>query len=175
MSQEEWGRVLRTAPNLRVLTLPTLVVTDGTDAFKHGQDDYCVDEDMLIDTASISSMTHSSSNLDSLSTISYLPATSTQDRLPVWLQPLYLQLSIFAEDFADLHLHSPIFKELRFIHDVLRPNNYYRECRVIRFSQELDQDAPGERYMMKFLGVMQEGPAEDDALFWIPRLLRRSQ
>ena len=60
------------------------------------------------------------------------------------------------------------------MHDVRAPNPFYRECRVLRFAQEPDSDAPGERYMMRYLGVMGEGREEDEALFWIPKVLRRS-
>ena len=136
------------APNLRILTLPTLCVTDGTP-------------------------THEPPHYDS-SEEDTLCGTSTLDRLPRWLQPVYLPLSIFAEDFADVHLRSPRFRELRFIHDVVEPNPFYRECRMVRFAQEADPDAPGEHYMMKYLGVIGEGPEEDEAFFWMPRALRRS-
>lgn len=170
--QEEWGRALRMAPKLRVLTIPTLCVTDGSDMFQHQQNNHGSDEDTLMDETTISSMSYSSSKPDSTS---YLPATSTSDSLPKWLQPLYLPLSIFAEDFVDIHLRSPVFKELRFIHNIVPPNPYSQECRMIRFGQELDPDAPGEQYMMTFSGIMCEGPAEDDAFFWTPRSLRRSQ
>lgn len=94
--------------------------------------------------------------------------------LPGWLKPMYNALSIFAEDFVDVHLRSAGFKELRFIHDVARPNAFYRECRMIRFGQFPDNDREGEHYMMKYLGVMGEGPLEDEAFFWTPKLLRRS-
>lgn len=101
------------------------------------------------------------------------------DKLPTWLQPSFHALSIFAETFADVHLRSPFFQELRFIHDVVPQNDFYRECRVVRFGQVLDSDpeASGRalQYMMRFLGIMPEGREEDEALFWIPRILRRSE
>jgi hypothetical protein len=175
--QEQWGEALRAARNLRVLTLPVLhvdedIVDDYLEDYENSESD---NEDASVEPNTTSEVEPAP---DAPLNSNKIYATSREETLPSWLQPFYQPLAVFAEDFMDVYLRSPGFKELRFIHDV-SPRTHFRQCRIIHFAQVLDPEhdpnSPdvSPQYMMRYLGIMEEGLEEDAALYWMPRELRR--
>ena len=186
LCQEKWGEALRTAPRLRVLTLPGECVGDGSafevryDDDNDNDNDSHTDEDDTDDEyAPMGQALHPNIPVAGPSLIPFQSSypSSYEERLPSWLRPFYLPLSIVAEDFADIHLRKPDFKELRFIYNASpkSPRSAFRQCRLVRFAQIKDPGPSTDRvqYMMKYFGDTDESGLEDDAFFWLPRELRR--
>jgi hypothetical protein len=175
--QEQWGEALREARNLRVLTLPVLCFEDAVDQHSDHDDNGDDDVSMELDTIPDDGPVAGPSRISEESSHENHSASS-EEVLPSWLRPFYQPLAIFAEDLIDVYLRSSGFKELRFIYDI-SPRTQFRQCRIIRFAQVLDPERDpssthtSQQYMMKYLGVMDEGLEEDDALYWMPRELRR--
>ncbi len=169
-----------------MLTLPVLYVADQTgkrtvvpgfdeedveevEEDEEGEED---DDAMDIDDDLQSQGELSSETLD-IAHKSYLPCDLSNPR-----SRLRLILSVFAENLIDDYLYKPDFLELRFVHLLSRPDANYQECRMVRFRQLPEPSRAAEsdgqeRYMVRYLGEMQDCREEDEAFFWAPYATRR--
>lgn len=108
-----------------------------------------------------------------------MPSDFHHASMPLWLSPIEPTIAIWVETFLDECLRMPGLHELRCIHDIAPPGALSRDCRLVRYGQVCDgvgsdsDTGPHSTYMIRYLGVMEDGLEEDDALWWHPRELRR--
>ncbi|KAJ3544315.1 hypothetical protein NM688_g5757 [Phlebia brevispora] len=186
----DFCNALRAAPKLRILTLPTMFLLDGSefdqesyaDEFDGEEEeamDVDEDEDSAVEGAPLADSSTQPSECDMDDDDIYARPSPHYAEVPSWLEPTYHSLAIWIEVFLDELLRKQGLQELRCIHDLSPAGVLHRECRMIRFEQiyhEIDADSALDAetaYMIRYLGVMGDSADEDDAFWWLPREHRR--
>lgn len=171
---------LRVAPGLKVLTLSTSFVDLLNEDTKDDSDDEtrAGDEDDDITTVNYSKDAETTCTRPDAGTLCEADEDGgTSDArwtpLDIILQPC----AVWAEHFLDTYLQSPGLNQLRFFHEspVDAPSAaMHGAFQLICFAQRCitEPQAAGPSYLIRYRGIVEDGPVLDEVCFWRSRAPR---